>query len=235
MAASCNGAYVALVSTQGLLDGHHPTNRSYQVHFLTLKTPEAASALLLQCPAQNLYTMADLLDLLRWQILKDRRIPEALTDDLERRIGETGSAYLWRFKLFLARILRQSLQSPLTEHRWKPSRGDGKVCVGHTQEEGKCTDGGAREGEGLEGQEEEEEEERAKAQALIGSIETHLMREHMKKVLGVVYLNTCITQNTSIPTCGLMEYLSGDATDHDLEVKLAFNFFFFNTKCLHSH
>lgn len=229
LAASFNGAYMALVSTQGCVDGHHPTNRTYQVHFMTLKTPEMASALLLKSPAQNLYKMADLLDLVRWQILKDKCVPASLMAEVERRIREADSAYLWRFKLFLVRMLYRSLQSPLTEHRWKPSRKDGKVCVGHedSQEDGKDTEDGSREGEGPEvahgADDDEEEEKMAKAQALIGSIETHLMRENMKKVLGVVYLNTCGTQNTSIPTCGLMEYLSGDANDRDLEVKLASN------------
>lgn len=223
LAASFNGAYIALVSTQGFVDGYHPANRTYQVHFMTLKTPEMASALLLKSPAQSLYKMADLLDLVRWQVLKDKRIPASLTEELERRIGEADSAYLWRFKLFLVRMLCQSLRSPLTEHRWKPLRKDGTVFVRQDQGDGKDTEDGSHEVEGPEVMQDadEEEEEMAKVRALIGSIETHLMRENMKKVLGVVYLNTCSTQNTSIPTCGLMEYLSGDAADHDLEVKLA--------------
>ncbi|CAF93896.1 unnamed protein product, partial [Tetraodon nigroviridis] len=223
IATSYNGAYVALVSTQGCVDGYHPANRTYQVHFLTLKTPEKASALLLESPAQNLFKMADLLDLVRWQILRDKRIPASLMEELERRIGEADSAYLWRFKLFLVRVLYQSLQSPLTEHRWKPSHKDGGVFAAQEdgQEDGRDAEDGSREGEGPEvtqDADDEEEEEMAKARAVIGSTETHLMRENMKKVLGVVYLNTCITQNTSIPTCGLMEYLSGDATDRNLEV-----------------
>lgn len=223
IAASYNGAYIALVSTQGCVDGYHPPNRTYQVHFMTLKTPEIASALLLKSPTQNLYKMADLLDLVRWQILKDKCIPTSLMDELERRIREADSAYLWRFKLFLVRVLYQSLQSPLTEHRWRPSHGDGKVFVRQDQGDGKGAEeeDGSCVGKGPDStpDAEEEEKEVAKAQALIGSIETHLMRENMKKVLGVVYLNTCFTQNTSIPACGLMQYLSGDATDRDLEVK----------------
>lgn len=233
IAASYNSAYIALVSTQGCVGGHHPANRTYQVHFMALKTPGKASALLLESPVQNLYKMADLLDLVRWQILKDKRIPARLMEELERRTGDADAAYLWRFKLFLVRMLHQSLQSPHTEHRWKPLR---KHCGGLARQEdgregGRDTeDGDSREGEAEaeevgEGPEVmpdvDEEEEMVKAQALIDSIETRLMRENMKKVLGVVYLNTCITQNTSIPTCGLMEYLSGGATDRDLEVQLA--------------
>ena len=60
----------------------------------------------------------------------------------------------------------------------------------------------------------------AEVQAWINAVETHLMRENMKKVLGVVYLNTWIAQNTSVPTCGLMEYLARDANDRAAEVKL---------------
>lgn len=219
MAASPNGAYMAVVSTQGLVGGDHPANRTYQVHFMALKTPEmACTLLLLRSPTQSLYRMADLLDLLRWQILKDKRIPPPLLDDLERRMREADSAYLWRFKLFLVRTLHQALRSPLSEQRWKPSRNGGKALDRREPEEGKDAGEGAPDAEE---EEEGEKEEMAKAQALIGSIETHLMRENMKKVLGVVYLNTCLTQNTSVPTCGLMEYLSGDAADRDLEVKLA--------------
>lgn len=41
----------------------------------------------------------------------------------------------------------------------------------------------------------------------------------MKKVLGAVYLNT-LTRNEiiSIPTCGLVDFLSGDTNDRDIEV-----------------
>lgn len=221
VSVSCNGAYIALASTQGMAGGYHPTVRTYQVHFMTLKTAEAATALLLKSPSQNLYKTADLLDLVRWQILKDKRVPASLTDALERKIGEADSAYLWRLKLFLVRTLYQSLQPPLIEHRWKPSHQDGRVGVGREREdEEDGGEDGSREEEGPEvKQEASKEEKMAKARAQIGSIERHLMRENMKKVLGVVYLNTCITQNTCIPTCGLMEYLSGDASDRDLEVK----------------
>lgn len=213
IAVSYNGAYIALVSTQGMVCGYHPTNRTYQVHFITLKTPEMASALLLKSPMQNLYKMTDLLDLVRWQILKDKSIPASLVDELEQKIRETDSPYLWRFKLFLLRMLCQSLQSPLIENRWKPSHPDSNVVSQEDTEGGSCEDEPSEVKQAA-----TYEEKLEKAQALIGSIEKHLMRENMKKVLGAVYLNTCITQNTSIPTCGLIEYLSGDANDRDLEV-----------------
>lgn len=219
IAVSYNSAYIALVSTQGMVCGYHPTNRMYQVHFMTLKTPEMASALLLKSPIQNLYRMTDLLDLVRWQILKDKCIPASLMEELEQKIRETDSTYLWRFKLFLVRILCRSLQTPVIEHRWKPSQQGSKVVDSQDLEDTRDMEGSSCEEEQSEVKQEATYEEKlANTQALIGSIEKHLMRENMKKVLGKVYLNTCITQNTSIPTCGLMEYLSGDANDRDLEV-----------------
>ncbi|KAI3362030.1 hypothetical protein L3Q82_012369, partial [Scortum barcoo] len=222
IAVSRNGAYIALVSTQGMVDGYHPVHRTYQVHFVTLKTPETAAALLLKSPMQNLYKMADLLDLVRWQILKTKCIPASLLEELDRKIQEVDSPYLWRFKLFLVRILYQSLQTPPTDHRWKPTHEDSKVFVrGEEGEEGEDGDAVQEEGEpgGVKQEKEENQaEQMAEVQAWINAVETHLMREHMKKVLGVVYLNTWIAQNTSIPTCGLVEYLSKDPNDRASEV-----------------
>lgn len=229
IAVSRNGAYIAIVSTQGIVDSHHPVHRTYQVHFMALKTPETAAALLLKSPTQNLYKMADLLDLVRWQILKNKSIPASLQEELDQRIQEVDSPYLWRFKLFLVRILYQSLQSPPSDHRWKPTRKESKVLVRDADEEDGEDEDDAEQGEeGDEGEsgevklekEENREEQIAEVQAWINAVETHLMRENMKKVLGVVYLNTWIAQNTSIPTCGLVEYLSKDTNDRASEVKL---------------
>uniref|UniRef100_A0A3P9CF01 Ral transcription factor IIIC subunit 4 n=1 Tax=Maylandia zebra TaxID=106582 RepID=A0A3P9CF01_9CICH len=223
IAVSRNGAYIALVSTQGMVDGYHPVNRTYQVHFVTLKTPEAAAALLLRSPTQNLYKMADLLDLVRWQILKNKSIPASLQDELDQKIREADSPYLWRFKLFLVRILHQSLQSPNTENNWKPAKEGSKVFIRDAEEEdGEDKEGAVKEegepgGEKLE-KEENQEEQRAEVQAWMNTVETHLMRENMKKVLGVVYLNTWLAENISIPTCGLVEYLSKDTNDRASEV-----------------
>ncbi|KAK1883657.1 General transcription factor 3C polypeptide 4 [Dissostichus eleginoides] len=193
IAVSHNGAYIALTTTQGMVGGYHPVNKTYQVHFVTLKAPETAAALLLKSPAQNLHKTADLLDLVRWQILKNKCIPASLLEEIDQKIQEVDSPYFWRLKLFLVRTLYQSLQEPPTDHRWKP-----------TLEENKEKDN-------LKEQIEE-------AQAWINSVESHIMRENMKKVLGVVYLNTWITQNTSIPTCGLVEFLSRDSNDRASEV-----------------
>lgn len=240
IAVSRNGAYIALVSTQGMVDGYHPVNRTYQVHFVTLKTPEAAAALLLRSPTQNLYKMADLLDLVRWQILKNKSIPASLQDELDQKIREADSPYLWRFKLFLVRILHQSLQSPNTENNWKPAKEGSKVFIRDEEEEeedGEDKEDAVKEegepgGEKLE-KEENQEEQRAEVQAWMNTVETHLMRENMKKVLGVVYLNTWLAENISIPTCGLVEYLSKDTNDRASEVMTHVLFFFLLKKPLH--
>ncbi|KAM4719966.1 LOW QUALITY PROTEIN: general transcription factor 3C polypeptide 4 [Anableps anableps] len=222
IAVSHNGAYVALVSTPGIVGSFHPINKNYQVHFLTLKTPETAASLLLKSPEQNLYKMADLLDLVRWQVLKTKRVPSSLQEELDRKVQEADSPYLWRVKLFLARILHQTLQVPRTESKWKPRRTELKMFVQDEEEEevgkGKDKDAAERQ-EGEAGAVKEKgEDSRTEVQTLINAAETHLMREHMKKVLGVVYLNTWVPQNICIPTCGLMDYLSRDPNDRDSEV-----------------
>ncbi|KAM3599937.1 uncharacterized protein V6R79_014079 [Siganus canaliculatus] len=218
---SYNGAYLMLVSTQGMVDSHHPTTRTFQVHFVTLKTPKMAAELLLKSATQNLYKMTDLLDIVRWQILKNKCIPASLLEELDQKIQEVDAPYLWRFKLFLVRMLYQSLQMPQTEYNWKPSHEESKVFVRdeEEEEEDKSQEEASQEdGEAGVKQESKQEDQLAEVQAWINAVETHLMRQHMKKVLGVVYLNTWIAQNTSIPTCGLVEYLSGDANDRDSEV-----------------
>lgn len=222
IAVSHNGAYIALVSTQGMVSTFHPVNRTYQVHFVTLKTPEAAAALLLKSPIQNLYKLADLLDLVRWQVLKNKCIPASLQEAIDQKIQEVDSPYLWRFKLFLVRTLHQSLQQPHTDHSWRPTFEENKVVI---RDEDRVDEVQAEKEEGESGgqkleKEENREEQRVEVQAWISAVEAHLMRENMKKVLGVVYLNTWIAQNTSIPTCGLMEYLSRDANDRASEVTL---------------
>ncbi|TMS08802.1 General transcription factor 3C polypeptide 4 [Larimichthys crocea] len=218
IAVSHNGAFIALASTQGMVGGFHPINRTYHVHLVTLKTAEMAAELLLQSPTQNLYKMADLLNLVRWQILKNKCIPASLLEELDQKIQEVDSPYLWRLKLFLVRILYQSLQSPPTDHRWKPTHEESKVFVRDEEEEDE-KDPAQEEGEPEEVKHEANpEEQKAEVQAWINAVESHLMREHMKKVLGVVYLNTWVAQNTSIPTCGLVEYLSKDGNDRDSEV-----------------
>lgn len=247
IAVSPSGAYMALVSTEGMSNGHHPVERIYQVHFVTLKTPENAAAMLLKSPLQNLYKQADLLDLVRWKVLKDKSIPPSLQKDLDEMVHSSGSTYLWRFKLFLVRMLFQSLQKARADPRFKPSHEHSKVFIGDDEEEGDGDEGGGKEGgegegdggggkEGGEGGQEGEQEEGKRVkegtkgegpeeqigevQAWIEAVESHLIREHMKKVLGEVYLHTWITENTSIPTRGVCDYLSNDpASDRNAEVK----------------
>ncbi|XP_033981945.1 general transcription factor 3C polypeptide 4 [Trematomus bernacchii] len=224
IAVSHNGAYIALTSTQGMVGGYHPVNKTYQVHFVTLKAPGTAAALLLKSPAQNLHKTADLLDLVRWQILKNKCIPASLLEEIDQKIQEVDSPYFWRLKLFLVRTLYQSLQEPPTDHRWKPTVEENKVFI-REEEEGEGTDGedAAKEksepvGKVVKQEKDNLKEQIEEAQAWINSVESHIMRENMKKVLGVVYLNTWITQNTSIPTCGLVEFLSRDSNDRASEV-----------------
>ncbi|KAK5878621.1 hypothetical protein CesoFtcFv8_024015 [Champsocephalus esox] len=222
IAVSHNGAYIALTSSQSMVGGFHPVTKTYQVHFVTLKAPETAAALLLKSPAQNLHKTADLLDLVRWQILKNKCIPTSLLEEIDQKIQEVDSPYFWRLKLFLVRTLYQSLQEPPTDHRWKPTLEENKVFI---REEGEGTDGedAAKEksepvGKVVKQEKDHLKEQIEEVQAWISSVESHIMRENMKKVLGVVYLNTWITQNTSIPTCGLVEFLSRDSNDRASEV-----------------
>ncbi|KAK5900584.1 hypothetical protein CgunFtcFv8_025532 [Champsocephalus gunnari] len=224
IAVSHNGAYIALTSSQSMVGGFHPVTKTYQVHFVTLKAPETAAALLLKSPAQNLHKTADLLDLVRWQILKNKCIPTSLLEEIDQKIQEVDSPYFWRLKLFLVRTLYQSLQEPPTDHRWKPTLEENKVFI-REEEEGEGTDGedAAKEksepvGKVVKQEKDHLKEQIEEVQAWISSVESHIMRENMKKVLGVVYLNTWITQNTSIPTCGLVEFLSRDSNDRASEV-----------------
>uniref|UniRef100_A0A1A8JET8 General transcription factor IIIC, polypeptide 4 n=1 Tax=Nothobranchius kuhntae TaxID=321403 RepID=A0A1A8JET8_NOTKU len=209
ISVSHNGAYFALVGTQGLVGAFHPIRRTYKVHFLALKAPETAAVELLNSPTQNLYRGMDLLDLVRWNVLKNKCIPTQLQEELDRKIQELDTPYLWRLKLFLWRILHQSLHTPRVNHNWRPTPAEA-VIVGPEAAE--------KEGELGKVKRKKEEERRAEVQSLIRTMETHLMRANIKKVLGVVYLNTWIAKNISIPTCGLMDYLSKDPNDRDSEV-----------------
>ncbi|XP_061655578.1 general transcription factor 3C polypeptide 4 isoform X1 [Phyllopteryx taeniolatus] len=223
IAVSHNEAYIALVSTQGLVDSFHPIHRTYHVNFISLKLPETAAGLLLKSPSQNLYKQADLLDLVRWNILKNKSIPKALLQELDQKIREVDSPYFWRLKLFLVRFLHQSLQTPLTDHHWKPSQEISSV-LNQDEEEGAGEEDKDLTGEfdapdcSKAGKQENAEEEMEQVQAWINLVETHLVRERMKKLLGEVYLNTQKTQKTCIPTSGLAEHLLKDSDDRNVEV-----------------
>ncbi|XP_061657952.1 general transcription factor 3C polypeptide 4 isoform X2 [Syngnathoides biaculeatus] len=216
IAVSHNGAYLALVSTQGMVDSFHPIHKTYHVNFIALKLPETAAGILLKSPVENLYKQADLLDLVRWSILKNKSIPEALLQELDQKIREVDSPYFWRLKLFLVRFLHKSFQTPLTENQWKPSQEISSVLIQDEEEDLTGEDDAANCSKARKRQNPEEEMEQV--QASIRLVEVHLVKESMKKLLGEVYLNTQKTQKTCIPTSGLAEYLLKDSDDKNVEV-----------------
>uniref|UniRef100_A0A672SKW8 Ral transcription factor IIIC subunit 4 n=1 Tax=Sinocyclocheilus grahami TaxID=75366 RepID=A0A672SKW8_SINGR len=207
---SPNGAYLALISNEGMINGLHPINRTYQVQFITLKTPDEAAAELLESQMHSLFRKADLLDLLRWRILKDKSIPSVLQNNLDEKIQTSGSTYLWRLKLFLLRTLYKSMQKSPSEHLWRPTHREGKVLVEDEEAGG--------------GEDEMAEistlEELREVSYRIEKVESQLSRENMKKVLGEVYLHTCVTQNTCIPTKGVCDFLTNDPANEDRAAKV---------------
>ncbi|XP_076844967.1 LOW QUALITY PROTEIN: general transcription factor 3C polypeptide 4 [Brachyhypopomus gauderio] len=230
ISVSPNGAYLALASTQGVVDGLHPVSLEYQVQFVTLKTPDEAAAELLESQVRSLYRQADLLDLVRWRVLRDKRVPPFLQDELDDKVPTTGCVYLWRLKLFLLRILHQSMRKAPAEVRWRPTHEDAKAFLADEEAGGgggggRSGRGGARSrrpggarGEG--GGREASEEQMNEILAWMEEAESHLTREHMKRVLGEVYLHTLITENTCIPTKGLCDFLSSDPTNEDRAAKV---------------
>ncbi|XP_068269749.1 general transcription factor 3C polypeptide 4 isoform X1 [Nyctibius grandis] len=240
IAVSPCGAYLAVITTEGMTNGLHPVNKNYQVQFVTLKTFEEAAAQLLESSVQNLFRQVDLTDLVRWKILKDKHIPQFLQEALDKKIENCGSTYFWRFKLFLLRILYQSMQKAPSEVVWRrPSHEDAKILISDSpgmgsteddQEEGTSKQASKQSlcdmGKGMDiddtaddslprssdiGGCEPIEEKLLEIQAQIEAVEMHLTREHMKRVLGEVYLHTWITENTSIPTRGVCDFLMSDA------------------------
>ncbi|NXD24476.1 TF3C4 factor, partial [Spelaeornis formosus] len=238
IAVSPCGAYLAVITTEGMANGLHPVNKNYQVQFVTLKTFEEAAAQLLESSVQNLFRQVDLTDLVRWKILKDKHIPQFLQEALDKKIESCGSTYFWRFKLFLLRILYQSMQKAPTEVTWRPSHEDAKILISDSpgmgsteddQEEGTSKQASKQSvgdmGKGVDiddtaedslhqpsdtGGREPMVEKLLEIQAQIEAVEMHLTREHMKRVLGEVYLHTWITENTSIPTRGVCDFLMSD-------------------------
>ncbi|KAM6243575.1 general transcription factor 3C polypeptide 4 isoform 3-T4 [Porphyrio hochstetteri] len=238
IAVSPCGAYLAIITTEGMTNGLHPVNKNYQVQFVTLKTFEEAAAQLLESSVQNLFRQVDLTDLVRWKILKDKHIPQFLQEALDKKIESCGSTYFWRFKLFLLRILYQSMQKAPSEVMWRPSHEDAKILISDSpgmgsteedQEEGTSKQASKQSlcdtGKGMDiddtaddslpqssdiGGREPMEEKLLEIQAQIEAVEMHLTREHMKRVLGEVYLHTWITENTSIPTRGVCDFLMSD-------------------------
>ncbi|XP_062815254.1 general transcription factor 3C polypeptide 4 isoform X1 [Anolis carolinensis] len=215
IALSPCGAYLAAVTSEGMAHGFHPVAKSFQVQFMALKTPEEAAAQLLEPPSQSLFRQVDLLDLVRWEVLREKRIPPFLQEALEAKLGGGGSSpYFWRFKLFLLRVLHQALLEAPAEAPWRPGHEDAKAPrVSPEGEEGPPKVGeeaAAEEEEEQEGAPEPLEQRLGEIWAQVEAAERHLTREHMKQVLGEVYLHTWITENTSVPARGICDFLASD-------------------------
>ncbi|XP_069842747.1 general transcription factor 3C polypeptide 4 isoform X2 [Dendropsophus ebraccatus] len=227
IAISPYGAYLACITSEGMNNGVHPVNKNFQVHFVALKTFEEAAAQLLETSSQNLFRQMDLTDLVRWKVLKDKIIPQFLMDALDKKI-EGGPLYFWRFRLFLLRIWYQSFKKSSSEAVWKPYPKESKVSKAEEEVEG----GVAEEQEGGEvsrlspnktlrdsaepdGDCSPAEEGLQEIQLKIEAVEAHLIREHMKHVLGEVYLHTGITEYTTIPTRGVCAYLMANKDSED--------------------
>ncbi|XP_075041393.1 general transcription factor 3C polypeptide 4 [Mixophyes fleayi] len=226
------GAYLACITSEGLNNGIHPVNKNFQVHFVALKTFEEAAAQLLESSSQNLFRQMDLTDLVRWKILKDKIIPQFLMDALDKKI-EGGPLFFWRFRLFLLRIWYQSFKKTSSEVVWKPPLKDSKVSKPDDTfvetsivEEQKDQDEDGRVSEISPSKTSTDtaepdvdcssaEEGLVEIQQKIDAVEGHLIREHMKHVLGEVYLHTGITEYTSIPTRGVCAYLMANRDSDD--------------------
>ncbi|XP_051533591.1 general transcription factor 3C polypeptide 4 [Myxocyprinus asiaticus] len=225
ISVSPNGAYMALLSHEGMINGLHPVNRTYQVQFITLKTTDEAATELLKSEMQNLFRQTDLLDLLRWRVMKDKSIPPFLENDLDKKTQTSGSSYFWRLKLLLLRMLQMSMQKTPSEAQWRPSLKDSKVFVGEEEvgggEEDEITEISAiEEFRPSDADKKSGDERMSEISSQIEELESHLTRENMKKVLSEVYLHTCVTQNTCIPTKGVCDFLTNDPTNEDRAAKV---------------
>ncbi|XP_007900940.1 general transcription factor 3C polypeptide 4 [Callorhinchus milii] len=246
---SPNDAYLALVTAEGMNNGLHPVSRTYQVQFITLKTPEEAASRLLESSIHNLFKQVDLLDLVRWKVLTDKQIPPELEEALDHKLHTNPSNYLWRLRLFLYRILFQTLQKGPTEALWRSNHRESKILLCDNSavacEDNQDPDSGdeaetstkakgqlvGKEAAGGLAEEQKEDSSEVQAQerfsqkleeiqAKIQAVELHLTREHMKRVLGEVYLHTWITENTSVPTRGICDFLTSDPTYDDRTAKV---------------
>ncbi|XP_078406114.1 general transcription factor 3C polypeptide 4 isoform X1 [Cetorhinus maximus] len=244
---SPNNAYLALVTAEGINNGLHPASRTYQVQFITLKTPEEAASKILESSIHNLFKQVDLLDLVRWRVLTEKRIPPELDEALDHKLQTNPSNYLWRLRLFLLKILFQTLQKAPSEALWRPNHHESKILLrdnsallsedSRQPDEAETSAKGSQPSKGVGSQAEDltvdpkdgnaEDQIREKIarklnaiQANIEVVELHLTREHMKRVLGEVYLHTWITENTSVPTRGICDFLTSDPSYDDRTAKV---------------
>ncbi|KAM4021039.1 LOW QUALITY PROTEIN: general transcription factor 3C polypeptide 4 [Anomaloglossus baeobatrachus] len=225
IAISAYGAYLACVTSEGMNNGIHPVTKNYQVHFVALKTFEEAAAQLLESSCQNFFRQMDLTDLVRWKVLKDKIIPQFLTDALDKKMVEGGPLYFWRFRLFLLRIWYQS---------FKKSSSDGVEAVSKESKVSKVAEvelSAAEEQDGQvspispsqSGRDSAEpdggcppaEEGLQEIQQKIDAVEAHLTREHMKRVLGQVYLHTGDHRVHRHPYRGVCAYLMANKDSED--------------------
>lgn len=183
---------------------------NFQVQLLALKTPDEAAALLLESQVLNIYRQTDLLDLVRWQVLLDKCISPFLQAELDRKVQATSSAYLWRFKIFVLRVLYKSMQRVPVEARWRPAQQGGNILLANREAGVALGEPRQREAERL-----FTSEQRREVRLMIQQAETHLTREHMKKVLGDMYLHTAVPAGISVPTRGLCDFLLSDLTIDD--------------------
>ncbi|XP_066436268.1 general transcription factor 3C polypeptide 4 [Eleutherodactylus coqui] len=227
IAISPYGAYLACVTSEGMNNGIHPVSKNFHVRFVALKTFEEAAAQLLETSSQNLFRQMDLSDLVRWKVLKDKIIPQFLVDALDKKI-EGGPLYFWRFRLFLLRIWYQSFKKTSLEVVWKPFPKESKaskaeeilVEIGVVEEqEGQVSQNSPsktlKDLAEPDGDCTPAEEGLLDIQQKINAVEAHLIREHMKHVLGEVYLHTGITEYTTIPTRGVCAYLMANKDSDD--------------------
>ncbi|KAG8447587.1 hypothetical protein GDO86_002430 [Hymenochirus boettgeri] len=232
IALSPCGAYLSFVTAEGIENGIHLLNKTYVVQILAIKSFEEVAAQLLESSSQNLYRQMDLTDVVRWKILKDKVIPEFLQEALDKKI-EGGSLYFRRFRLFLLRIWCQSLKKPCSEIPWKPSQSEKKAAkvddtIAGNDEKEACEDSPGDlandtvevdAGTAAEGDQGTADEGFQEIQKKIESLESDLIHEHMKRVLGEVYLHTWFTENTRVPTRGICDYLkSKDSEDRAVKV-----------------
>ncbi|XP_048876971.1 general transcription factor 3C polypeptide 4-like isoform X2 [Brienomyrus brachyistius] len=116
-----------------------------------------------------------------------------------------------------ADLLDLSLQKAPSEARWRPSNEEKKVSVGDEEPAGD-EEVSAESSATKPPEPESEGPMEAEVLSQMEEAELHVTREHMKKVLGEVYLNTNITENTSIPTRGLCGFLNSNPAYKDRDV-----------------
>ncbi|KAJ1134220.1 hypothetical protein NDU88_000675 [Pleurodeles waltl] len=242
MGLSPCGAYMACVTTEGLDPAHSVVNKTYQVQFVTLKTFEEAIEQLLESPLQNLFKQVDLMDVVRGKILKDKQIPTFLQEALDKK-SEEGGIYFWRLRLFLLRIYCQSIRKSSSEVLWRPSYSERKIRV---------TDANVLERKDSEEQESKKgevgetdlaplgvaegppvEEKVLELQGKIRAVEMRVVREHMKRVLGEVYLHTQCADDTSIPVSGICNFLTSDEKYDDHAARVLIGYVLMNKKFFH--